>query len=448
MKAVHFQGVGGASGDMIVAALLDLGADAEGLQAAIAGLGLGPVLLRAGPVRSHGLQGLRVTVTGPGCGEEPPSPASAHGPSRRPHAQEHGHDPDHVHDHHHDHHHGHDHGHKHDHNHGHDSGHGPGGHEHRPFRVVRDLLGNSRLSPAVRDRSLKVFARLAEAEGRVHGVPAEDVRFHEVGAVDSIADIVGACWALDHLGVARVSFDPLPLGRGTVRCAHGVYPVPAPAVIELLRGLPVAGSGEEGEMVTPTGAALLTEWRTDPECPPGRITRVGLGFGHRGWPDRPNVLRATLLETGEPPEEGRDDVLLLETDLDDAVPEIIGALTGRLLEAGAADVATMPLFMKKQRPGVRLSVLCDPARREPMLDLIFRESGTLGVRESRVRRTILERREETVSTPYGPVRVKIGTWRGRDVVRKPEFDDCVRLAGEAGEPVSVVRAAAARAAGA
>jgi hypothetical protein len=426
MKHLHIQGIGGASGDMILAALLDLGAPADELRALLARLPIGPVELATSPAGSHGLHGLRLEVRFPGS-----SPHSGHAHAHPPHDS------------------GTHHGHAHSHDgdsepaHAHDSG---PAHEHRAFREIRVLLEHGDLPAGVRDRSLCVFARLAEAEGRVHGIPAEAVRFHEVGAVDSIVDIVGACWALDALEVRRVSFDPLPLGSGTVRCAHGVYPVPAPAVVELLRGLPIAGSGEEGEMVTPTGAALLAEWRTDPECPPGRIERAGLGFGRRSWPNRPNVLRATILETGGAPGEGQDEVLQLETDLDDATPEIVGALAGQLLAAGAADVTTHPLFMKKQRPGVRLSVLCVPALRETMLDLVFRESGTLGIRESRVRRTVLERREETVATPYGPVRVKIGTWRGREVVRKPEFDDCVRLAGAAGQPVSVVRAAAVRAA--
>lgn len=414
MNHLHVQGIGGASGDMILAALLDLGAPADQLRALLARLPIGPVELVVSPAGSHGLHGLSLEVRLPGS-----SPHSGHAHDH-PHADSRSH-----------------------HGHSHDTG---SAHEHRAYREIRGMLEHADLPAGVSDRSLRVFARLAEAEGRVHGIPADQVRFHEVGAVDSIVDIVGACWALDALDLRGVSFDPLPLGSGTVHCAHGVYPVPAPAVIELLRGLPVAGSGEEGEMVTPTGAALLTEWRTDPECPPGRIARAGLGFGRRSWPGRPNVLRATILETGGIPEDGQDEVLVLETDLDDAVPELVGALTGQLLASGAADVTTQPLFMKKQRPGVRLSVLCAPEQRETMLDLIFRESGTLGVRESRVRRTILERREETVATPYGPVRVKIGTWRGREVVRKPEFDDCVRLADAAGQSVSAVRAAASCAA--
>ena len=402
MNALHFQGIGGASGDMILAALLDLGASPDGLRAVLQRLPIGPVSIEAAPAGSHGLHGLRLEVRLP----ESPNPhptaagvAHSHGPVAP-------------------------------------------AHEHRTFRDLREMLVHSDLPAAVRDRSIRVFSRLAEAEGRVHGIPAEDVQFHEVGATDSIVDIAGACWALDALGVERVSFDPLPLGSGTVQCAHGIYPVPAPAVVELLRGLPTAGAGEAGEMVTPTGAALLAEWRTDAECPPGRMIRCGLGFGHRAWPSRPNVLRAMLLETSGSPAPGRDEIVSLETHLDDVTPEIIGALAGRLMTAGAADVTTSPLQMKKQRPGVLLTVLCAPDRRETMLDLLFRESGTFGVRESLMRRTVLPRRMETVSTAYGGVRVKIGNWRGEEVVRKPEFDDCVRLAAAAGVPVKTVWTAA------
>jgi len=432
MKALHIQGIGGASGDMILAALLDLGVEADTVSAALRSLPMESIRILSSPAASHGLHGLRIDVQVEGPIEKAPSHHEPH--STHTHAHPHPHEPSHEHAHAHEH--AHDHERAHEHEHEHASGHG-----HRSFREIREILNRGSLSPAVRELSLKVFTRLAEAEGRVHGKPTEEVTFHEVGAVDSIADIVGACFALDALGVSSVSFDPLPLGSGTVHCAHGLYPVPAPAVLELLRGVPTTGGGEVGEMVTPTGAALLTAWRTSDSCPAGRILRSGWGFGKRTWPSRPNALRAILLEPDES-ESARDEVLCLETHLDDATPEVLGSLVDLLMEAGALDVALTPILMKKQRPGVRLTALCDPSQIEPIRLLIFRETGTFGIREMRIPRSCLTRRTESVDTPYGTVRVKIGSWKGEDLVRKPEFEDCKQRAAEARVPIRAVISAA------
>ncbi|MDZ4198249.1 MAG: nickel pincer cofactor biosynthesis protein LarC [Kiritimatiellia bacterium] len=442
MKALHFQAVGGASGDMILAALLDLGADPEGLQTALQSLKIGPIRLRTSPAASHGLHGLQVEFQTPDADGNWTSADAAPAAHTDGHASGHAHAHPHKHE---------SDGASHSHSHpgpsrasDHDPAH-TAGHEHRSFREICRILGDSGLSDPVRERSLCVFARLAEAEGRVHGISAEDVRFHEVGAIDSIADIVGACWALESLGVERVSFDPLPLGTGTVKCAHGVYPVPAPAVVELLKGIPVIGGGEPGERVTPTGAALLSVWRTDPVCPSGRIVGSGLGFGHRAGGSGPNVLRALQIDLHDTAGNGADTVLALETHLDDATPELIGSLFERLFAAGALDVTATPTMMKKQRPGILLTVLCEPDRREAFLDRIFRESGTFGIRETEVRRARLDRRIERVRTPYGEVRVKIGIWHGHIVARKPEFDDCSRCSIEAGVSLRTVQSAALRA---
>jgi hypothetical protein len=238
--------------------------------------------------------------------------------------------------------------------------------------------------------------------------------------------------------------DPLPLGSGAVACAHGVYPVPAPATLELLRDFPIAPSDEAGELVTPTGAALLLAWRNRDRVPAGcRIITAGHGFGHRTLERRPNLLRAVLLETTET-SPMTDEGWLLECNLDDVSPELIGALTPQLLAAGARDVWTTAIQMKKQRPGVLLSVLCHADEKPALLDLIFRGSTTFGVREYAVHRTLLARRVEKMATPFGPVRVKIGTWRGTDITRAPEMDDCLALAKKKGVAVRAVYEAACR----
>lgn len=302
------------------------------------------------------------------------------------------------------------------------------------------------LPASVQQASLAVFQRIAEAEAKIHGTTPDLIHFHEVGALDSIVDVVGGCLALHRLGVEQVVVGPLPLGHGLIQCAHGTYPSPAPATVELLKGAAVCEVDEPFETVTPTGAALLTSWRNAEAVPAGaRVVEVAYSFGHRRLNGRPNVLRATLLESAAPLAAAPGECLVLECNLDDTTPELVGALTGRLLEAGSLDVYTTPIQMKKQRPGVLLGVLCEPAAREALLDLIFRGCTTFGVREYPVRRTVLARRHETVQTPYGPVRVKIGTWKGEDVTRAPEFEDCAQAAKAHGVSVRAVYEAALRA---
>jgi uncharacterized protein (TIGR00299 family) protein len=405
VNAVRFTGIGGASGDMILAALVDLGADLGRIRALLSKLPVGRFAIEREAVSSHGLRGTRLHV-------------------RRP--QERGHRVR---------------------ANGHRAAHH---HEHRTFADIRRLLQSARLPDAVRDDALAVFRRLANAEGAVHGVPAARVRFHEVGAVDSILDIVGACAARHDLGIDRVWVDPLPLGSGTVVCAHGVYPVPAPAVVELLKGVPVLAADTGAEMVTPTGAALLMEWRSEaPPREPLRIAAAGHGFGLREFDDRPNALRAVLLtsEAAGAAEAAPEGCLVLETNIDDCSPQLVGALADRLLAAGALDAFVTPVQMKKQRPGTLLTVLCETSARGALLDLIFTESTTIGVREYAVRRTVLPRRIETVRTPYGAVRVKVSSWQGRDVTRAPEMDDCIARARARGVPVRAVFDAARTAAG-
>jgi uncharacterized protein (DUF111 family) len=252
---------------------------------------------------------------------------------------------------------------------------------------------------------------------------------------------------LELLAIDSVAVGPLPLGHGAVKAAHGMLPLPAPATVELLKGMRVLPVDEPFETVTPTGAALLSTWsQSDAPSPTaGRLQRTGYGFGQHRYASRPNLLRALLLESAVEP--AGDECLVLECNLDDTVPELLGSLATRLLSVGALDAFLTPVQMKKQRPGTLLTVLCRPGQREALLDLIFRESTTFGIREHPVRRTILARRQEEVATPFGKVRVKIGEWQGRVITRAPEHDDCARLAQQAGVAVRAVYEAALTAAG-
>ncbi len=393
-RVLWFHGIGGASGDMILGALLQLGVEAREVEEALRRLGIGALRIEPVPATDRGIRGIRLRI---GVEQE----ATSFPPHKK-----------------------------------HDA------HPHRTFREIRDMVERSPLPTPVKGLSLDALRLLAEAEGQVHGIAPEAVQFHEIGAVDSIADIVGACFARYRLSVEHVCVEPLPIGRGTVTCAHGEYPAPAPATVELLRGAVIAPIAEPWETVTPTGAALLRSW-ADLERPPARcrIVAAGYGLGVRELLGRPNALRATLLEMVEADADS-DGCLLLECAVDDQTPELVGVLAGRLMEEGALDVFTVAAQMKKQRPGVLLTVLCRPEQRDALLDLLFREGTTFGVRERWTERHVLSRSVDRVATPYGDVRVKIGKWRGRVVTRAPEMDDCVRLAAERGISARAVYEAA------
>ncbi|MGD9873835.1 MAG: nickel pincer cofactor biosynthesis protein LarC [Kiritimatiellia bacterium] len=395
MKILRFESIGGASGDMILGALIGLGVDAAWIEKQLADFLPDPFHIATEPHESRGLNGIQTHVHVGG-------------------------------------HHAHEHHHRHEHE-----------HEHRSFRVIREMIANSSLDPRVKELSIKVFQRLADAEGAVHQKPAEDVHFHEVGATDSIVDIVGACLAYVKLGIEGVSVGRLPLGSGSVVCQHGIYPLPAPATLELLKGFPVEQTQEPFELVTPTGAALLMTWRSEQVPEHGRILQFVNSFGHRKLNHRPNVLRATIAESagGESPVQG---CLVMETNLDDMTPELLGALTESLLKAGALEAFTTPVQMKKNRPGVLLTVICETSSAEKLQEIIFLESTTFGIRRYPVERAVLARRIEEVETVYGKIRVKIGTWQGRDITRSPEMDDCIAAARASGVPVRKVYEAAAK----
>jgi len=400
---LRFDSVGGASGDLILSSLVALGVDPSKIHRGLSSLSAGSFKLQVKTVSEHGFAGKQLSVKI-----------------------------------------------KHSH------------HHHRHLDDILSMIRKSRLSPWVKNLSTQVFRKLAAAEAKVHGTTPDKIHFHEVGAVDSIVDIVGSCLALEILGVNAVTVNALPLGHGTVECEHGTLPLPAPAVVELLKKHPVIQVDEPFETVTPTGAALLMTWKEFLPAKPSAslaILKTGLGFGHHRFKNRSNSLRATLLENIDADQDKAlradasgvalgaktDECLVLECNIDDTIPELIGSLCQNLMKKGALDVFTTPVQMKKQRPGTLLTVLCKPADRDRLVKMIFAESTTFGIREHLTRRTILQRRHITVMTPYGKVRVKIGSLNGRDITASPEHDDCVKCAAKHNVPVRRVYELALRA---
>jgi len=312
-------------------------------------------------------------------------------------------------------------------------------HHHRGLREILRILGKGRLPGTSRERAASAFRALAEAEARVHGIPVERVHFHEVGAVDAICDVVGAALALEALEVDRLYCRPLPLSGGFVEAEHGRMPVPAPATLELLKGLPTFDSGLSGELVTPTGAACVRAWATMASPPPFVPEAIGYGAGTRDPERYPNVCRVTVGEASEP----RAGALCeLVCDVDDATPQLLGFLLGRLLESGALDATLQPVVMKKDRPGTRIAVLARHESVPALEQILFLEGTTLGVRRRAVERTELPRRSVRVRTPYGEVRGKIGILGGKVVHAAPEYEDCRARAREAKVPLREVIAAA------
>ncbi len=307
---------------------------------------------------------------------------------------------------------------------------------HRTWAGIDCMLAESALPAPVRELARRIFRRIGVAEAKVHGVPMETVHFHEVGALDSILDIAGAAVGLHQLGIGQVSCSPLPLSRGLVRTAHGNFPLPAPATAEILQGVPVTDAASERELVTPTGAAIAAEIAAFTPLPAMTLTRTGYGVG--GWQldDRPNLLRGLLGDAGGEGETDRVDVL--ETHLDDANPEWLGHLMDRLLTAGALDVAYSPLQMKKNRPGVRVTVIARPAGSDALARLLLHESSAIGVRHYPAQRRKLRRQPATVATPLGEAEVKL-LYEGERLVRiAPEYESCRRLATAAGRPLPEV----------
>ncbi|WP_242392073.1 nickel pincer cofactor biosynthesis protein LarC [Anaeromyxobacter oryzisoli] len=398
--------VGGIAGDMFMAAAIDLGVDRGALVAALETLKLPGWRLEVRAKTEHGIRGTHVDVVVEG--EQP--------------------------------------------------------HE-RGLAEILALVDASGLAPRARAAARAIFERIGRAEAKVHGIPVERVHFHEVGAIDSIVDVCGAAVVLDLLGWPRVVSTPPELGRGMVRTAHGVMPVPPPAVLELLAGLPIRPGGPQGEAVTPTGAALLAELAQLGPLPSFVPGRIGYGVGTAAWPDRPNVLRMTsgeLYESGRTSRaqgSGEDEAVagaspgaaeggdgerlwVLEANLDDCPGQLVARAIEAALEAGALDAWAAPVTMKKGRPGILLGALCDEGRRAAVTAALFAETTTLGVRRHAVERDVLARRLAEVATPYGAVRVKIASRDGHELGAHPEYDDCLARARERGVAVREVMDAA------
>jgi hypothetical protein len=317
-------------------------------------------------------------------------------------------------------------------------------HVHRPYADIKRLLEQSALPARVKEHALAIFQRLAEAEGRVHGVLPESVEFHEVGALDAIVDVVGTALGVVHLGIDAVHAGTLPLGQGHTHSAHGPLPVPPPAVVELLRGRPVRLEDGTVELVTPTGAAIVAALARMEPVPELRVDAIGYGAGDRTLADRPNLLRIVV---GEPVvAAGADEIVIIEANVDDMNPQLFEHVIDRLLAAGACDAFLVPVIMKKTRPATVLSVLAAPADRDRLAGIVFAETSTIGVRYGTWRRIVLAREERTVETPWGAVRVKVARAPDGTPNVAPEFEDCRRLATERGVPLKLIYQAALAAA--
>ena len=323
------------------------------------------------------------------------------------------------------------------------------GHHHRGLSIILGRIEKAQLAPRAAERARRIFTRLAESEARVHNQPIEKVHFHEVGAVDSIVDIVGACVGFELLGIDDFACSPLDVGAGQVKTAHGLLPVPAPATADLLKGAPVYTSGIQKELVTPTGAAIATTLSTSyTKIPEMTLTAIGYGAGSMDFPEKANVMRLLIGEressaAGENLHGASDaPVTIIETNLDDMSPQIYGYFVERALAAGALDVFSAAVQMKKNRPGLLVTILSEPANATRLTDLLFSETTTIGVRMYEARRRTLAREFLSVDTGHGPVRMKISRLNGSVLNATPEYDDCQRIAAEKGIPLKDVLAAA------
>ncbi len=301
-------------------------------------------------------------------------------------------------------------------------------HHHRHLKDILDIITSSKLSEPTKEKALAIFRRLAEAEASVHGTSPEEVHFHEVGAIDAIVDIVGACILIELLGIEKIIASPLPMGHGFVEAAHGKIPLPAPATVELLKGVPIYDAGIKGELVTPTGAALISSFASNfGGMPSMSIQSTGYGAGKMDFPF-PNVLRVLVGEPSQEAAQPWDYVSVVETNIDDMNPEFFELIIERLFRAGALDVFLTPIIMKKSRPGTLLSVICPTDKTDNVAKIMLAETTTFGIRISETKRRCLERNWKTVSTRFGEIRIKVGTIDGAEIVASPEFEDCRKAA--------------------
>jgi pyridinium-3,5-bisthiocarboxylic acid mononucleotide nickel chelatase len=437
MRVAYLECFSGISGDMFLGALVDAGVSPQLLQNTVAALGLGAKLEISRVVRS-GISATKVDVWVDGEKDMPREEYWAK--QEAPHA----------HDNHHDH--KHEHSHEHHHSHGESSRAGapaPHKHEHshRGLTEIRKIISAAQISESAKRTAISIFEALGAAEAKIHAVPVETIHFHEVGSVDAIVDIVCAAVGVEALGVDEIVCSSLNVGGGMVKCAHGTFPVPAPATVALLKDAPVYSADVQAELVTPTGAAIVkTLAKQFGGFPEMRIDRSAYGAGSRDFPGHPNVLRivigeATAKMTGKTES---DTISVLEANLDDLNPQVFGYVMDRLLEEGALDVFGVPVQMKKNRPGTLLTVLCRPEDADKLIQLIFSETTTLGVRRREESRQTLARRWESVRTEWGEVRIKIASMNGTVTNYAPEYEDCRRIAEEHHVPLKVVMQEAAR----
>ncbi|MGC9198364.1 MAG: nickel pincer cofactor biosynthesis protein LarC [Acidobacteriaceae bacterium] len=443
MKIAYLDCFAGISGDMFLGALIDAGVPAETLQQSVAALGLG-ASISVERVDRSGISCTRVRVLEHGKPVEPSDPVSA-----QQHTHAHDASPAHTHPQEHTH----THEDPHPHTHPHDrapqmesaaSANPASEHHHhgRSLSVIRSLIQAASLPSPVQLRALRAFELLAVSEAKIHNVGIEEIHFHEVGAVDAIVDIVASCAGIEALAIDAWYSSPLNVGSGMVVCAHGTFPVPAPATADLLRGLPTYSAHVAQELVTPTGAALVRAlepvFATQPAM---RVQQIGYGAGSRNPKGFPNVLRLSVGETSQA-DLSPGTVSVLETALDDLSPQILSWVADSARAAGAVDVMLTPVIMKKGRSGVLLTVLCHPAQSEALQQLILRETSTLGVRVRQEQRVTLQRRHQPVQTPYGEIRIKLGEQAGEEWNAAPEFEDCRAAAERCGTPLKHVYQAA------
>ena len=433
MRIAYLDCFSGISGDMFIGALIDAGVPPQIFEEAVEALGVG-AKLEISRVNRSGITATKVDVLINGEGDTPRVERRTSDP--------------HVHSHHHHEEHSHSHSHKHGHEDGldhHDS------HVHPPGRglnEIRQIIGNAALSDTAKKRAIAIFEKLGEAEAKIHNVRIDEIPFHEVGAVDALVDITCAAVGAETLQVDEFVCSSLNVGGGTVNCAHGTFPVPAPATVELLTGAPVYSSGLQAELVTPTGAAIVRTLVSRFASFPGiKLEKSGYGAGTRDFAGHANVLRITIGEevTGVDQSEAahaahvsKETITVLEANLDDLNPQLFGYVMDRLLEAGALDVFGTPAQMKKNRPGTLLTVLAKNEDAEKLEQIIFAETTTLGVRRREERRHVLARKWQTVATRFGEVRIKIASMNGSVSSYAPEYEDCRRIAAEQRVPLKMV----------
>lgn len=382
-RIAYLDASSGISGDMFIAALLDAGLDEQPFLAGLRTIAAGPFEFKRSRVLRSGLAGAHIEFIAP---------------ERQP---------------------------------------------HRHLSHIEKLISESGLPPRVKERALAIFTRLAEAEGKLHAKPPGEVHFHEVGAVDAILDIAGACLGVELLGIEELHCSPLNVGAGRVDAAHGSLPVPAPATAELLKGLPVFSSGVDGELVTPTGAAIVATLATHfGPVPHMIIEQIGYGAGSHDFPNHPNLARVMVGEKAGGESSQDDMISVIQANVDDMSPQLFGFMMERALAAGALDVTCSAIQMKKNRPGLEITVLSKPETTEALSRILFEQTTTLGVRIHEVRRRVLERETVSVGTEYGTVRVKVAKIGGIRVNAAPEYEDCRRIAEEKSVPLKEVIAAA------